>query len=64
MYDALLEDFEDDVTRTSEDEENFQKPLVEEIDEEVDELREILAGSRQVTNLSYRNGRPVAKERG
>ena len=36
MYDALLEDFEDDVSRTNDDEENFDKLPVAEIDEEED----------------------------
>jgi len=36
LYDALLEDFEDDVTRNSDDEENFQKLPVEEIEEQVE----------------------------
>jgi RNA polymerase primary sigma factor len=41
LYDALLEDFEDDVTRTSDDEENFQKLPVDELDDgEVDDMEQ------------------------
>ena len=49
MYDALLEDFEDDVTRTSEDEENFQKLPVDEMDDDqVAEAFKLLYGRREV----------------
>jgi RNA polymerase primary sigma factor len=37
LYDALLEDFEDDVARNSDDEENFQKLPVDEIVDDVDD---------------------------
>lgn len=37
MYDALLEDFEDDVARNTDDEETFQKLPVDEIAQEVDD---------------------------
>ena len=37
MYDALLDDFEDDVGRNLDDEENYQKLPVDEIEEDVDE---------------------------
>ena len=38
MYDALLEEFEDDVTRTPDDEEAFQKIPVDEIEDVDDDL--------------------------
>ena len=37
MFDALLDDFEDDVTRATDEEEAFQKLPLEEIDETLDE---------------------------
>jgi RNA polymerase primary sigma factor len=37
LYDALLEEFEDDVARTTDDEENFQKIPVDEIEDDVDD---------------------------
>ena len=37
MFDALLEDFEDDVTRAADDEDAFQKLPLEELDETLDD---------------------------